>query len=33
MPTNFLIVFVVAVLAVAAAYFVLPPFGSFGVKA
>lgn len=30
---NLLIVFLVAVLAVAVAFWVLPPFGSFGVQA
>jgi len=30
---NLLIVFVIAVAAVLAAFYVAPPFGSFGVKA
>lgn len=31
MNANFLILFVIAILAVAAAFWIAPPFGSFGV--
>lgn len=33
MQANLIVLFLVAVLAVALAYWVLPPFGSFGVQA